>query len=156
MTPRVHRCLERLPRPVSLVSPGRCLAGTPVGLRRLSPQFHNSQPRPRSNGNASRLRGPQSGGWLMHRSFWHCVCSSWCQAASNGEVEGPPRRAQASDAGAYCLQRRRRGHRSRSRSPPTIVRGYRYIRRKITAQCTHQNTYPATYTHRQRGHESTN
>jgi hypothetical protein len=42
---------------------------------------------------------------------------------SNGEVEGPPRSAQSSGAGANCLQRRRRGQASRSRTPRTIVRG---------------------------------
>jgi len=41
---------------------------------------------------------------------------------SNGEVEGPPRSARSSVAGAQSLPRPRRGHTDRSRSPPTIVR----------------------------------
>ena len=41
---------------------------------------------------------------------------------SNGEVEGPPSCARSSAAGAHCLQRPRRGHAGRSRTPPTIVR----------------------------------
>src|SRR6516165_6339697 len=40
----------------------------------------------------------------------------------NGEVEGPPRSARSSAAGAQSLQRLWRVTTSRSRSPPTIVR----------------------------------
>jgi len=45
-----------------------------------------------------------------------------CIVRSNGEVEGPPRRARSCAAGAQCLQRPWRGHAGCSRSPPTIVR----------------------------------
>jgi len=41
---------------------------------------------------------------------------------SNGEVEGPPRSARSSAAGAQCLPRPRRVTTHRSRTPPTIVR----------------------------------
>ena len=42
--------------------------------------------------------------------------------APNGEAEGRPRSARLRAAGAQCLQRPRRRHTARSRSPPTIVR----------------------------------
>src|SRR5215469_9844916 len=48
--------------------------------------------------------------------------ASSASVPSNGEVEGPPRSARSSAAGAQSLQRPRRVTTSRSRSPPTIVR----------------------------------